>query len=405
MKKLDVLLVNYEFPPIGGGGGTTTRFLAKFLVKLGVNVSVLTSKSNNENSYDHPDGFKIYHVGPVKNKHSGTHIPELARFIFTSIYYSKNIKKVIHPDLIHCFFTLPSGCFGLYCKKTLKIPYVVSALGADVPGFNIGDKRLDTYHSLTKPLSKSIWDNASYIVANSKSLQDQCKKFTPYHDIKVITNGVDTDIFFPAKEKNENEKVKFLFLSRLMPQKGIDTLINACGILKEKRITNFSLTVVGDGHQKPLMEELIKKHDLKGFIDHKGWINLEDIPKYYRDSDVFVLPSTMEGMPSVALQAMASGLPIIASKVEGFEEILEENVNGNYFELKNEGALADCMINFIKNKEKIERMSKESIRKSKDFSWEKIASDYLTLYEKSLSKLSLRAEKNEAWQSPNALLK
>jgi glycosyltransferase involved in cell wall biosynthesis len=384
-KKINVLMVNYEFPPIGGGGGTTTRFLAKFLVKLGVSVSVLTSTSSNENSYDHPDGFKVYHVGPLKNKLSGTHLPELARFIFTSIYYSRNIKKVIHPDIIHCFFTLPSGCFGLYCKKIFNIPYITSALGADVPGFNIGDKRLDIYHTLTKPVSRSIWDNSSYIVANSKSLKEQCEKFTPYHDIKVITNGVDTEVFFPLKGKSLSEKIRFLFVSRLMPQKGIDTLINACGILKEKGIENFSLTVVGDGHQRPLMEALIKKHDLKEFINHKGWINLEDLPNFYRNADVFVLPSSMEGMPSVALQAMASGLPIIASRVEGFEEILEENINGLYFEYKNENALADHMADLINNPSRIEKLSKESLRKSKDFSWEKIASDYLDLYETSLN--------------------
>jgi len=391
-KEINVLMVNYEFPPIGGGGGTTTRFLAKYLSKAGVNVSVLTSKSTDENSYNHPDGFKVYQVGPLKNKLSGTHLPELARFVFTSIYYSRNIKKVIHPDIIHCFFTLPSGCFGLYCKKVFDIPYVTSALGADVPGFNIGDKRLDVYHTLTKPVSRSIWDNSSYIVANSESLKDQCKQFTPYHDIQIITNGVDTDIFFPLKDKSNNSKVKLLFVSRLMPQKGIDTLINACGILKEKEIKDFSLTVVGDGHQRTLMEELINKNGLKDFVNHLGWINLENLPDIYRSADIFILPSSMEGMPSVVLQAMASGLPIIATRVDGFKEILEENVNGFFAEYNNPKDLADQIEKLIKSKELRDKMSKKSLEKAKNFSWDYIADQYLKLYK---SMLGIESAKKE----------
>ena len=60
-KSLKVLMVNYEFPPIGGGGGTTTRFLAKYMVRLGLDVSLITSKPGNDNTLIHPDGFKIYY--------------------------------------------------------------------------------------------------------------------------------------------------------------------------------------------------------------------------------------------------------------------------------------------------------------------------------------------------------
>ena len=385
-KKLKVIMVNYEFPPIGGGGGTTTRFLAKHLVKLGVDVSVLTVKPGKESYYVHPDGFKLYFVGPTKTKLQTTHIPELARFILTIIFYAKQIVKKVKPDLTHCFFTIPSGCFGLYCKKAFSIPFITSTLGADVPGFNIGDWRLNVYHFITHDLSRAIWNNSSYIVANSSSLKSLCKQFSQNLDFEMITNGVDTDIFYPLDKKNysDNSNVKLLFISRLAWQKGIETLIKSLGILKNRGITNFKLTVVGDGHLKDAMFSLIDHYGIREKVDFLGWRKLEELPFIYRSSDLFILPSVMEGMPSVVLQAMACGLPVIVSKVDGFKEIVEENVNGFTAEYNNEEDFANAIEKLIKSSELREKMSIKSVEKSKAFSWESIAKKYLELYQKTV---------------------
>ena len=396
-KKLKVLMVNYEFPPIGGGGGTTTRFVAKYMSRLGVDVDVITSKPGKDDFFSHPDGFNLYYAGHTKNKISGTHVPELARFALTLIYYSKQIIKRSKPDLIHCFFTLPSGSFGLYCKKVFKIPYIVSALGADVPGFNIGDWRLDAYHALTKFISKSIWNNSSYVVANSKSLQETCKEFSPDHDIDIITNGVDTEVFYPAQNKDftKNRDINILFVSRLMLQKGVDTLIRTMHALKERNINNFNLTIVGEGHLKNIMFTLIEEYNLKEKINYLGWKDLEELPDIYRKADIFILPSVMEGMSSVVLQAMASGLPIVASRVKGFEEVLEENVNGLFAEYNNPNEFAHAIEKLIKSPELRGKMSSNSIKKANQFSWENIAKRYLELYEMSVGLINGNGLKNK----------
>lgn len=379
-------MVNYEFPPIGGGGGTTTRFIAKYMARLGVDVSVITAKPGKEDNFEHPDGFKIHYVGPTKNKLSGTHIPELVRFALTVIYYSRSVLNTTRPDLLHCFFTLPSGSVGLYSKKVHNVPYIVSALGADVPGFCIGDWRLDVYHAFTKFISKAIWDNASYIIANSPSLKETCIKFYPKHETPVITNGIDSEMFYPNKEKNyyKNNEVQLLFISRLMLQKGVNTLIETCAILNSRGITNFKLNIVGDGYLKGLMFSLIDKYKIRDKINFIGWIDLEELPDIYRNADIFILPSVMEGMSSVTLQAMACGLPIVASRVKGFEDILENNVNGFNAGYKNPNEFADGLEKLIKLPELRETFSKQSIVKSRKFLWENIAKEYLKYYEKTV---------------------
>ncbi len=392
-KQLKVLMINYEFPPIGGGGGTTTRFLAKYMVRLGLDVSVITAKPGNENTFMHPDGFKIHYVGPTKKNHTTTYIKELTRFMLTTIYYSKKIISSIQPDINHCFFSIPCGAFGLYCKKGFNIPYITSTLGADVPGFNIGDRRLNAYHFLTQGLTKAIWNHSSYVVANSSSLKSLCEEFSPNLKLKYdsITNGVDTDIFYPInsqKKINQNE-IKLLYVSRLSSQKGIETLIKACGILKNKQVTNFKLTVVGDGPLRDKMFALIHKLDIKDKVDFIGWKTLEELPDIYRNSDIFILPSVMEGMPSVVLQAMACSLPIIASRVKGFEEVMEENVNGLTAEYNNETAFANTIEQLIKSPDLLNKMSKNSFEKSKQFSWDTIAKKYLELYEKVINDKSI----------------
>ena len=394
-KKIKVLMVNYEFPPIGGGGGTTTRFLAKYLAKLGVDVTVLTANPGKDDYLDHPEGFRIHYVGPKKNKLTTTHLPELARFALTIIYYSHDVIRTYNPDLIHSFFAVPSGSIGLYCKKAFNIPYITSALGADVPGFNIGDWRLDVYHSLTKFITKSIWNNSSFIVANSNSLKESCNKFSPTHNVKVITNGVDGEIFYPLRDKNYSENsINLLYVSRLTLQKKIGVLIKACAILNTRGTTNFKLTVVGDGHLKNEMFQKIKEYKIENKVNFSGWKNLEELPDIYRNADVFILPSVMEGMSSVALQAMACGLPIIASRVQGFEQVLEDNVNGLFAEYNNPDDFANAIEKLIKSKELREKMSKKSMEKSKDFLWGNIAKQYLELYEKAIDKRVINKEKN-----------
>ena len=165
-----------------------------------------------------------------------------------------------------------------------------------------------------------------------------------------------------------------------MPQKGIDTLIKACGILKKQGVNNFKLTIVGEGHLKGLMFSLIEQCNLQEKINFLGWKDLEEIPEIYRGTDVFILPSVMEGMPSVVLQAMASGLPIITSRVKGFEALLEENINGLSAEYNNPEDFADKIGQLVKYPQIIEVMSQKSYEKSKDFSWESIAKKYLELY-------------------------
>ncbi|MBI2996279.1 MAG: glycosyltransferase family 4 protein [Candidatus Melainabacteria bacterium] len=379
-------MVNYEFPPIGGGGGTTTRFLAKYIAKLGVNVDVLTAKPLLQDIYNHPDGFKLHYVGPVKKKLTTTHIPELARFMLTTIYYAKSIIKTTMPDLIHCFFAIPSGAFGLHCKKKFNIPYITSVLGADVPGFNIGDWRLNVYHEFTKGLSKPVWENSNFVVANSPALKSICKKFSPNQEIKVITNGVDEEIFYPKQfnSTNPNNNVNLLYVSRLTFQKGIWTLIKACGILKKRGVTNYKLTVIGEGHLKDEMFSLIDKYKISDKVNVLGWKRFEELPDIYRSADIFILPSVMEGMASVTLQAIACGLPIIVSRVKGNEEVLEEGYNGLSAEYNNALDFASAIEKLIKQPELRQKMSKNSIQKSKQFLWETIAKQYLELYEKSV---------------------
>lgn len=384
-KKLKVLMLSHEFPPIGAGGAQTTRFIAKYVTKLGVNVNILTTRPGKELSLDHIDGYKVFYTGKIKKKYYTTHIPEMCLFIASAITDLKFIIEKVNPDIVHSFFAIPSGILGLHIKNKYKIPYIVSLLGADVPGFEIGDWRLNTYHFLTKHLSKAIWNNASSLIANSFSLKELSNKFTPDLDIKIITNGVDRNIFYPKSSSNySTDKVNLVFASRLMMQKGIDSLIIACGILKNRGVNNFKLTVVGDGYLKGLMNSLIKKYDLKDNVDHIGWKRNDEIPEIFRESDVFILPSTMEGMSTVVLEAMSCGLPIIVTKVEGYSEILEDGVNGVTVEYGNHEKLADAIEKLIKSPKLREKMSQASIEKAKKFSWENIAEQYVEVYKKTL---------------------
>ena len=140
------------------------------------------------------------------------------------------------------------------------------------------------------------------------------------------------------------------------------------------------------------MFSLIDKYKIRDKVNFLGWKKLEELPAMYRSADVFILPSVMEGMASVTLQAIASGLPIIVSRVEGNEDVLEEGYNGLSAEYNNPLDFADAIEKLIKQPDLRNKMSKNSIAKSKQFTWESIAKKYLELYEKSVTILPRHCE-------------
>ena len=211
------------------------------------------------------------------------------------------------------------------------------------------------------------------IIVNSESDKKIALKYRicPEEKIKVIYNGIDADkIDFLPKEKairiliknyklqitnykqNTKHKAQTIVIGTIAnfyKTKGLEYLIETARVINIKyQISNIKYIIIGDGSQKSKLENLIKKYRLENYLFLVGQI--PEASKYLKAFDIFILPSVKEGMPWTILEAMAAGLPIIATNVGGVPETIENGKNGVLVEPKNAKELAKAILKLIKNK-------------------------------------------------------
>jgi len=374
-----ILMLNYEFPPIGGGGGYVTYYLARNMAQQGHEVYLISSQFKDLPEDEEMDGFFVHRVPVLRKRADVCQVHEMFSYVVSAGLYSLKLVKEFQPDIVQVFFGIPSGAIGWMLNKVYGLPYVVFLGGRDVPRPNPDPTYYRLLYGVLGPAIKSIWRRAIRVVACSDGLRELALKFAPNARISVIPDGIDLTKFRPVQREVEPEVVRILTIGRLIPRKGIQFLIRALPDIIRNTKRDFEVEIVGDG---PYREELVKlATELK--VTHKlnfvGTIPYEHLAKRYQEADIFVLCSLAEGMPLVVLEAMASGLPIVASRVQGIEDLVAEN--GYLFKPGDWDSLVAKLVPLINDGQKRIEMGKESIKRVQKYDWENIANAYLHIYE------------------------
>ena len=377
---MNILIINYEFPPIGGGGGIATYYIARELVRKGHAVSVLTSHFRELRWRETLEDIEIFRAPVLRKRRDYCSVLEMASFILTSLPMLVALLLTRNFDLIHIFFGVPSGPLGYVAKKLFGIPYLIRMGGGDVPGFRPFQYKY-LYKILT-PALNVLWRNADFLVANSHGLRDMAANVFPDLPIQIIPNGVDLPRFTSDYARCPAEDVRILFVSRLIRRKGLQFLIDAIPQIARQAKMPFVIKIVGDG---PDMDGFVRQADELGvsrYLRFVGYVHHDKLPEYYLDADLFVLPSLAEGMANVVLEAIGSGLPVVATPVGGSEELIRQNENGVIVPTKDVNALADALIRLINSRELREKMGKRSRQIAAHYSWEFVADAYAHFYER-----------------------
>ncbi len=387
---MKILLLNYEFFPIGGGGSTVTKFLAEELVKKGNEVHLITSRYKDLPSYEIINGVHIHRVKVARKHRDRSSIFEMSTYILSGYRYAKQFVSKEKPDIMHAFFVVPSGAVAYILHKKFKIPYIVYLGGSDVPG--VDKDRYGIIYKIITPAIKRIWRHAAATVAASQGLKAYAQKVDSRNKILVLPNGVDLHRFMASKparpsknkNKNKNKKIKLLAIGRLIPRKGFQYLINALPEVIKKTKKQCELSIIGSGPYEYELKRLVKQYNLNQHVKFLGLVEYENLPAYYQQADVLINCSYGEGMPLVVLEAMGTGLPIIATKVPGNEELVKDRVNGFLVKPRSSGELAQALIKIINNGKMRQQMAKQSGKTIKNYSWENITEKYVKLYEQAI---------------------
>lgn len=375
-KKLKILMLNYEFPPLGGGAGNATYYILKKFAKLdNICVDLITSSTDKFEYQKFSQNINIYKldIGKRGNIHYQSN-KDIMIYTIKSYFFTRKLLHQKKYNLVHTFFAVPCGFIGYLFKK--KIPYIISVRGSDVPGYNA---RFSGLYKILSLLIKKVSKNSKAVIANSQDLKKLALKTLPNQKIDIIYNGIDTGEFKPRNKKNSNNSFNVLCVSRLIERKGIKYLILALPeVIKKYQDLNLKLTIIGEGNLKKDLENLVKDKNLSKFVDFKGLIEHSQLPLYYNQADIFVLPSLNEGMSNAVLEAISSGLPIITTDTGGTLELVKDN--GFVVPKENSKAIAEAVGKLIKDKDLRLEMGGRSREIAERFEWGKIKEQYLEIY-------------------------
>ena len=345
----------------------------KTLVKEGYIVYAFTS------DFSEGELLKIGRLGAIpivyELSRGGTNPLADARATYT---LSKKIKE-INPDLVFSYFSKPV-IFGTLAARLAKVPRIIGMLEGLGYAFTEQPKGMNNKAKLVKNIQVLLYKIALPQLDNIIFLNpDDPKDLLETYRIKVKQTdvlggiGLDLDEYNYQPIETTDLAIRFLFIGRMLKEKGIHDFISAAKIVKQG-YPNVQFTVLGaidSSNPGALQQSELDKLVSLNIINYPGQV--DNVQKWITDSHVFVLPSYREGVPRSTQEAMAIGRAVITTDVPGCRETVVDGVNGFLVGKWNPQALAEKMIYFIENPEQIKIMGDESYRIAQDkFDAEKV---------------------------------
>lgn len=368
---MKILLLNYEYPPLGGGAGIATQNLLEQLKnEKNLKIDLVTSSIGEYKEEKYSENINIYYLDIGKKRElKDQSLKDLLKYSRKAYSKINELEKEKKYDLIHAFFGVPCGFLAMLMKK----PYIVSLRGSDVPFYSVKYKLLDTF--LFQFLYRLIWGKAKYVVANSQGLRDLAFKTIDEYNIEVIYNGVNINMFKPLKKEKDFSIVS---TSRLIERKGLKYLIEGfASFAKGKK--NVRLDFYNEGNQHEELKQLVKGLGIEEKVRFLGMADRNELAKSIPKYHIFALPSLNEGMSNSLLESLACGLAVIATNVGGTKELVDDT-NGIIVEKENGDEIFNALEKLYKERKLLESMGRKSREKAKYMSWESVAKEYIKLY-------------------------
>ena len=283
------------------------------------------------------------------------------------------LKKIINKrkiDMILGYNMLPDGIATVRLAKMFKLPVGIWAIGSDINDYA-------NYNLINHYLVKKSIEASQIIFTESRDLENKIKQFSSKSiDIRTFYKGIDVSNFQNPPPKNvltkklqlDPEKRHMLFVGRLTSEKGVFELAEAFNAIA-RDYHDINLILVGEEIEKEKLVAKFKEAKVLNRVLFKGNSPYKEIAYYMKISDILVLPTWAEGLPNVVMEAMATGLPVVATNVGGIPEILEDGVTGLSVPAKNVVKLTEAIIKMLEDeslREKCVRNAKELIIKKFD---------------------------------------
>ena len=368
------LVSPYDFA-VAGGVNDHIMHLAENFRTLGHTVKIIAPTSaplddSDGNIEANGDIYTVGHVMPIKANGS------VAR-ISLSLNLSGTVKSILRReqfDVIHIHEPL---------MPALPLTVLLNSRTLNVGTFHAFAQSNIAYYYM-RPVLRYFVSRLDGRIAVSQPAVDFASRYFP-GDYTIIPNGVSLERFtneiMPLPEFSDG-KLNILFLGRISePRKGLKYLLRAFMLVKNQ-LPNARLIIVGKGKESGYRRYL-EKHGIKDVV-FTGFVSEEDKPRYYRSAHVFCAPSLGgESFGITLIEAMASGLPVVASDIPGYASVLEHAKQGFLVEPKDKEALAIALLHLLDNPELRRTMGEAASLKADEYNWIKVSKRVLEFYDRS----------------------
>ncbi len=381
MVSLNIVLTTDYFPPhVGGGVERVTFHLGSELVRLGHKVAVVTLNTRSAQPYEILDGMHIYRARPI----------ELTQALRTQSVISLEILGLIRrvfrkeaADILHAhnlfFFTTIAACLT---KRQLRTRLVTTVHVGSVSQLQGLVRFIAALYE--KSLGRWILDQSDHVVAVSGAVEQYVRNLgIPSAKICVVPNAVDLEEFTPAALERKVGRVQVAFIGRLIANKGPQYLLEAAPQILHK-FPNVQFLFVGEG---PMRRQLKYRATELGVDKNTRFLGtVSKVSEFLRNCDVLVRPSLTDGMPLTVLEAMACGIPNVASRVGGTPEILQHGQTGYLVEPKEVEQLSFYISRLVEDRHLRSSMGKAARSSVEKFSnWSEVARRMTIIYESVLA--------------------
>ncbi len=354
-----IQVVSY-YPPHLGGMENAVEQIAEGFADKGYSVSVYTSDRG-------------YSRKAATNSKSQVHYLKSIEFAHTPIIFTLFFRLLALPrhSLIHLHVAQAFSPEIVYLISKLKRIQYIAHIWLDVDASGPLGFLLKPYKKLfLKPVLKS----AAKIICQTELQKSQiaCKYALPLESIAVVPNGVAEE-YFVDKKTSQNPVPHLLFVGRLSAQKNLSLLIEAISQMQ----TSVFLDIVGEGELRENIEALIQRFNLQNVHLH-GQKRERELIEFYQSADIFVLPSLKEGLSLALLEALAAGLPVVASDLPEMRQILGEC--GVLIQDPTATNYAKALDALISNKSKMQKLSTLSVQKAHFYSWKNVLNSIEDVY-------------------------
>jgi D-inositol-3-phosphate glycosyltransferase len=407
---LNIAMISYHTCPLATLGGKDTggmnvyvRELTRHLGKINVHVDVFT-RSQDEHVphvlHDLGFGNRVVHVPagpevPLPKKKLAEYIPE---FIEGIQRFAE--EKNIHYDLIHSHYWM-SGVAGENLKNRWQVPMVhmFHTLGMMKNRVARSEEEMEGEYRING--ERQVIKAADRIIAATAAEQSQLEFLykAPSSKVAIIPPGVDTEHFYPIPPDESKAVVgicsecrMFLFVGRIEPLKGVDTLIHAIAILNDKGLMTqrpYSLSIIGgEPELSPLeinaemarLKQLCHNLGLDDMVVFLGKRSQDSLAYYYSAAEAVIMPSHYESFGMVALEAMACGTPVVASQVGGLAFLVQDGVTGFVIPNNDPQILADRLARLILEPDLSQKLGEQAEDCAQEYAWPKITARIVELY-------------------------